>query len=256
MGSAILYRHPSSLEHETGAHPEGPGRIEAIETELSRRDWLGWELREAPAVDLDVLRAVHPDRHVKSVRAMSERGGGAFDADTVASEGSYVAALHAAGAACAMVDALLGGEARVGFCTLRPPGHHAEPVRAMGFCLFNNIAVAARHALDALDARRVFILDWDVHHGNGTNDIFHTSKELLFASIHQSPLFPGTGRLEDCGSEAGEGFTINLPVPPGSEEDVWLGLVEHVVAPAGAAGVYRLLERLSSQRPLPLPPRK
>ena len=235
MGSPILYRHPSSLEHETGAHPERPGRIEAIETELSRHDWLGWELREAPAVDLDALRAIHRDRHVESVRAMSERGGGAFDADTVASEGSYVAALHSAGGACAMVDALLGGEARVGFCTLRPPGHHAEPVRAMGFCLFNNVAVAARHALDALGARRVFILDWDVHHGNGTNDIFHTSEEVLFASIHQSPLYPGTGPLTDCGSGAGEGFTINLPVPPGSAEESWLALVEHVVVPAARA---------------------
>ncbi len=235
MGQPILFRHASSLEHKTGGHPEGPGRIEAIETELSRHDWLDWEQREAPAVDLDVLRAVHTNGHVEAVEAMSERGGGAFDADTVASEGSYVAALHAAGGACAMVEALLGGEAPVGFCALRPPGHHAEPGRAMGFCLFNNVAVAARHALDAHGARRVFVLDWDVHHGNGTNDIFHASEEVLFASIHQSPLFPGTGKLEDSGSEAGEGFTINLPVPAGSGEDVWLGLVEHVVAPAARA---------------------
>ncbi|MBA3421761.1 MAG: histone deacetylase [Thermoleophilaceae bacterium] len=235
MGPPILFRHASSLEHETGAHPEGSGRIEAIEAELSQRDWLGWEQREAPAVGLDVLRTVHPDRHVEAVRAMSERGGGAFDADTLASAGSYVAALHAAGGACAMVETLLGGEAPAGFCALRPPGHHAEPVRAMGFCLFNNVAVAARHALDALGARRVFVLDWDVHHGNGTNDIFHASEEVLFASIHQSPLYPGTGPLEDTGSGAGEGFTINLPVPRDSGEDVWLALVEHVVAPAARA---------------------
>ena len=129
---------------------------------------------------------------------MSERGGGAFDADTVASVGSYVAALHAAGGACAMAEALLGGEARAGFCALRPPGHHAEPAQAMGFCLFNNGAVAARHALDSLAARRVFVLDWDVHHGNGTNDIFHATDEVLFASIHQSPLYPGTGPLSDA----------------------------------------------------------
>jgi len=235
MGPPILFRHASSLEHETGAHPEGTGRIEAIEAELSRHDWLGFEQREAPAVDLDVLTRVHPNRHVEAVQAMSERGGGAFDADTVASEGSYVAALHAAGGACAMVEALLGGDAPVGFCMLRPPGHHAEPARAMGFCLFNNVAVAARHALDALGLRRVFILDWDVHHGNGTNDIFHTSEEVLFASIHQSPLYPGTGPLEDSGAGSGEGFTINLPVPRDSGEDVWLGLVEHVVAPAARA---------------------
>ena len=235
MGPRILLRHASSYEHKTAGHPEGTGRLEAIETELSRHDWLGWERREAPAVDLDVLRAVHANRHIEAVQAVSERGGGAFDADTVASEGSYVAALHSAGGACAMAEALLGREAPAGFCLLRPPGHHAKPARAMGFCLFNNIAVAARHALDALGAGRVFILDWDVHHGNGTNDIFHASDEVLFASIHQSPLYPGTGPLEDSGSGAGEGFTINLPVPPGSGEEVWLSLVEHVVAPAAHA---------------------
>ena len=235
MGSPLLFRHPSSLEHETGAHPEGSGRIEAIEAELAPRDWLGWEAREAPAVDLEVLRRVHPDSHVEGVRAMSERGGGAFDADTVASAGSYVAALHAAGGACAMAEALLGGEARAGFCALRPPGHHAEPAQAMGFCLFNNVAVGARHALDSLGARRVFVLDWDVHHGNGTNDIFHATDEVLFASIHQSPLYPGTGPLTDAGTGAGEGYTINLPVPSGSGEETWLALVEHVVAPAARA---------------------
>jgi len=235
MGSPLLFRHPSSLEHETGAHPEGSGRIEAIEAELAARDWLGWAAREAPAVDPEVLRRVHPDAHVEGVRAMSERGGGSFDADTVASAGSYGAALHAAGGACAMVEALLAGEATAGFCALRPPGHHAEPAQAMGFCLFNNVAVAARHALDSLGARRVFVLDWDVHHGNGTNDIFHATDEVLFASIHQSPLYPGTGPLADTGSGAGEGFTINLPVPPGSGEETWLALVEQVVAPAARA---------------------
>ncbi|CAA9487088.1 MAG: Acetylspermidine deacetylase; Deacetylases, including yeast histone deacetylase and acetoin utilization protein [uncultured Solirubrobacterales bacterium] len=235
MGSPLLFRHPSSLEHETGAHPEGSGRIEAIEAELAARDWLGWEPREAPAVDLGVLRAVHPDAHIEAVRAVSQRGGGAFDPDTVASAGSYVAALHAAGGACAMAEALLAGDAGAGFCALRPPGHHAEPAQAMGFCLFNNVAVAARHALDSLGARRVFVLDWDVHHGNGTNDIFHASDELLFASIHQSPLYPGTGPLSDTGSGRGEGYTINLPVAPGSGEQSWLALVEHVVAPAAAA---------------------
>jgi acetoin utilization deacetylase AcuC-like enzyme len=178
------------------------------------------------------LTAVHPEGHVRAVRQMSEGGGGAFDVDTVASAGSYVAALHAAGGACALVDALVAREARFGFCGLRPPGHHAEPAQAMGFCLFNNVAVAARHALDSLGVERVFVLDWDVHHGNGTNDIFHSSREVLFASIHQSPLYPGTGPLTDVGSGGGEGFSLNLPVPPGSEEDTWLALVEHVVVPA------------------------
>ena len=155
--------------------------------------------------------------------------------DTVASAGSYGAALHAAGGACALVEALVSGAAPFGFCGLRPPGHHAEPSRAMGFCLFNNVAVAARHALDSLGLSRVFVFDWDVHHGNGTNDIFHSDRSVLFASIHQSPLYPGTGPLSDVGSGSGEGYSINLPVPPGAGEDVWLALVQDVVVPAARA---------------------
>jgi acetoin utilization deacetylase AcuC-like enzyme len=186
-------------------------------------------------VSLEVLTAVHPARYVDGVREMSESGGGAFDLDTVASAGSYGAALHAAGGACALVEALVAGSAPFGFCGLRPPGHHAEPSRAMGFCLFNNVAVAARHALDSLGLSRVFVFDWDVHHGNGTNDIFHSDPAVLFASIHQSPLYPGTGPLSDVGSGPGEGYSINLPVPPGSGEDVWLPLLAHVVVPAARA---------------------
>jgi acetoin utilization deacetylase AcuC-like enzyme len=169
---------------------------------------------------------------VDEVRAMSERGGGSFDPDTVASPDSYDAALHAAGGACAMVEALVAGEAPVAFSAMRPPGHHALPQVAMGFCLFANVAVAARHALDALDLDRVFVLDWDVHHGNGTNDIFFSNPDVLFASIHQSPLYPGTGDLREVGEGPGEGYSINLPVPPGSGDAEWLSLVEHVVLPA------------------------
>ena len=235
MARPLYFRHGSSTEHDTGLHPERADRIPAIEGELAPLDWIGYERREAPAVAREQLAAVHPDRHVAAVRAMSERGGGAFDTDTVASEGSFRAALHAAGGACAMVEALLGGEASTAFCGLRPPGHHAEPERAMGFCLFNNIAVAARHALDSFGVRRVFILDWDVHHGNGTNDIFHACPEVLFASLHEYPLYPGTGPLRDAGSGEGEGYTVNLPVPPRSGEDVWLSLLEHVVLPAARA---------------------
>ena len=223
------------MEHDTGSHPEGPGRIPAIERELSSRDWLGYSLREAPPVDLKVLRLVHPATYVDEVRFMSERGGGSFDPDTVASEGTYEAALHGAGGAVALVDTLVGGEASVGFSGLRPPGHHAEPRVAMGFCFFNNVAVAARYAIDVLGLSRVFVLDWDVHHGNGTNDIFSSSSEVLFASIHQYPWYPGTGPLSDVGSGDGEGFSLNLPVPSGSGPDVWLSLVEHVVVPAALA---------------------
>jgi acetoin utilization deacetylase AcuC-like enzyme len=228
----VYLRHSSSLEHDTGyGHPERAERIRALETELERREWLGWERREAPRASEEQLLAVHTREHVDAVRELSAREG-AFDLDTPLSEGSWEAALHAAGGACALVEALLTGGERLGFAGLRPPGHHAERARAMGFCLFSNIAVAARHALDALGADRIFVLDWDVHHGNGTNSIFHDSREVLFASIHQYPFYPGTGPLADVGSGAAEGFSLNLPVPGGSGEDVFLSLVEHIAVPA------------------------
>jgi acetoin utilization deacetylase AcuC-like enzyme len=230
----VLFSHPSSLEHDTGwGHPERTDRIRAIEAELARHDQLGWERREAPPVQLEWLLRVHPQAHVDAVRERSEHAQ-AFDLDTPTSAGSWEAALHAAGGACALVETLLDGGERVGFSLARPPGHHAEAARAMGFCLFANVAVAARHAL-SLGAERVLVLDWDVHHGNGTNAIFHDTREVLFASIHQYPFYPGSGPLEDVGSGAGEGFSLNLPVPAGAGEDVFASLVEHVVAPAARA---------------------
>ena len=228
----LFLSHPSSLLHETGfGHPERVDRMHAVEAELERRDWVGFSRAEAPPASREQLLAVHTPEHVDAVRETSARGG-AFDLDTPTSEGSWEAALHAAGGACALVEALLAGGERAGFSALRPPGHHAERAQAMGFCLFANVAVAARHALDSLGAARVLVLDWDVHHGNGTNAIFHESREVLFASIHQWPFYPGTGPISDTGSGAGEGFSINLPVPAGAGEDVFCGLVEHVVLPA------------------------
>src|ERR1700733_11600096 len=179
-----------------------------------------------------MLVAAHSPEYVDAVRSMSESCGGAFDQENVVSPGSYSAAAHASGAACAMVDALLAGAAPVAFCATRPPGHHARVDTTSGFCLFNNVAVATRHALDSLGARRVFIFDWDVHHGDGTNEIFRATNAVLFASIHQAGLFPGTGPLQDAGVRTGEGYSINLPVPKGSYEDAWLSLLEHVVIPA------------------------
>ncbi len=202
-----------------------------IEALLDERDWLGYEPREAPRATDEQLLRVHPQWHIDSVREHCERGA-PFDLDTPTSPGSWEAALRSAGAACAMAEALMTGEAPTGFCGLRPPGHHAEADRAMGFCLFSNVAAAARHAIDSLGAERVLVLDWDVHHGNGTHAIFHSSPEVLFASIHQWPFYPGTGALTDAGSGAGEGFTLNLPVPAGAGEDEFLGLVQHVVCPA------------------------
>jgi acetoin utilization deacetylase AcuC-like enzyme len=232
MPSAPVWlEHPSSLMHETAPHPEQPARITAIERELSARDWLGFDRVTSPAVDRSVLEAVHPAGYVEAIEAACLRGGGFLDADTVVSEGSCEAALHAAGGAVRMVDLLLDGEAPCAFSAHRPPGHHALPARAMGFCLFNNVAVAARYALDVRGLERVMIVDWDVHHGNGTNDIFHQSREVLFASIHQSPLYPGTGQAADVGSGEGVGFTVNLPVRPGADDALFCSLVDHVVVP-------------------------
>jgi acetoin utilization deacetylase AcuC-like enzyme len=238
MGASLYFSHPSSLEHDPRqglpGHPEQPGRLPAIEAALGERDWLGWERREAPAASEEELLLVHPRSHVEAIRELSLGGGGAIDLDTFAGERSYEAALHAAGGACAMTRALLAGEAEVGFCALRPPGHHAEPERAMGFCLFDSVAVAAALAIAELGLERVFILDWDVHHGNGTAEIFRHRDDVLFASIHQGGIFPGSGAREDTGSGRGEGYTINLPVPAGSEEDLWVSLLEQEVLPAAA----------------------
>jgi acetoin utilization deacetylase AcuC-like enzyme len=226
----LYLRHPSSFRHDTGGHPENARRLTAIEEALSERDWLGLELVEAPAATREQLERVHSAAHVDSIEAISAGGGGMIDVDTAASEGSWEAALHAAGGAVHATERLLS-EGGFAFCGLRPPGHHAERDRAMGFCLFNNVAVAAAHAIAECGAERVLILDWDVHHGNGTEAIFSGSDQVLYASIHQSPLYPGTGAATDFGTGAGEGYTVNLPVPPGSGPDEFLSLVQQVVAP-------------------------
>jgi acetoin utilization deacetylase AcuC-like enzyme len=235
----LYFSHPSSLEHDPRvhmpAHPDTPERLLAIERVLDERDWLGWERRAAPAAEEAQLELIHTARLVQQVKKLSLAGGGAIDRDTAIGEPSYRAALHAAGGACEMARALIAGEASLGFCGLRPSGHHAEADRAMGFCLFDNVAVAAEFAIRELGARRVFILDWDVHHGNGTAEAFRTRTDVLFASIHQAGIYPGSGPLSDAGSGAGEGYTINLPVPAGSEQELWLSLLEHIVIPAAGS---------------------
>lgn len=226
----LYLRHPASLRHDTGAHPENARRIVAIERALSDRDWLGLELAEAPAASREQLLRVHDGQHVEAIERLCDDGGGMIDLDTVASADSFEAALRAAGGACAGVDRLLAGDHRFAISALRPPGHHAEAGQAMGFCLFNNAAVAAGHAL-ASGVERVLILDWDVHHGNGTEAIFETSDRVVYASIHQWPLYPGTGAAEHQGSGEGEGYTVNLPVPAGSGSEEFLAQVQHVVDP-------------------------
>jgi len=247
--SGLLFEHASSCEHDPSGHapdhPEGPGRIQAIDAALAAVDWLGWERRVAPAATREEIEAVHDRALVEQVQRLSATGGGRLDADTFAGAGSYRAALHASGGACAMVRALVAGESRVGFAALRPPGHHAERARAMGFCLFNNVAVAAQLALATLGVARVLIIDWDVHHGNGTAEIFRRSGEVMYASIHQAGIYPGTGQLADAGSGPGLGCTLNLPVDAGTEGEVWISLLEHVIL-AAAEGFAPELVLLSA----------
>ncbi|MDQ6730123.1 MAG: histone deacetylase [Actinomycetota bacterium] len=238
----VLLEHPSSLEHNTGHHPEQPARMVAIERALAACDWVGYERVMSPQATLEALTAVHTVEHVHAIKAAAAAGGAQIDADTMVSVGSWTAARHAAGGAVELVDRLLTGSARSGsFSAHRPPGHHAEPARAMGFCIFNNVAVAARHALDAGGLERVMIVDWDVHHGNGTEAIFAADPRLLFISIHQSPLYPGSGRASFTGHGDGEGFTVNLPVVPGSGDAVYTGLVDGVCVPLARAFAPELM---------------
>jgi acetoin utilization deacetylase AcuC-like enzyme len=234
----MLYlRHPSSLEHDPRAfmpeHPDTPERIEAIEAAMEARAWGGCELREAPEATDSELRLVHTEGHIRRLRDLCEGGGGQIDDDTFAGEASYRAALHAAGGACEMVRALVGRDAGTAFCAVRPSGHHATPDAAMGFCLFNNVAIAATLAIAELGLERVLIIDWDVHHGNGTADVFRRRSDVLFASIHQSGMYPGTGALSDGGADDGRGYTINVPVPRWSDDGIWLSVLEYVILPAG-----------------------
>jgi acetoin utilization deacetylase AcuC-like enzyme len=224
------FRSDAGLLHDVPGHPERPARIVGLEAELERHEWFGWRRLDAPQATRAQLERVHPAEHIELIEALSARGGGVIDVDTAAVAGTFEAALYAAGGAVALVDALLGDGAACGWSALRPPGHHAEAARAMGFCFFNSVAVAAAHARAAHGAERVMIVDWDVHHGNGTNDIFHADPGVLFASIHQWPLYPGTGPAGDVGSGPGAGFTVNLPVPSGSGDALFCSLIEHVIA--------------------------
>lgn len=241
----LYLSHPDCLQHDPRQgmpmHPESPERLRAIERRLGELDWLGWERREAPAASEEELRLIHTERHVEAIRGLAEAGGGAIDADTFVGEASYRAALRAAGAACEMARTLLTGEAEAGFCAVRPAGHHAEAERAMGFCLFDNLAIAAELAIRELGAERVLVVDWDVHHGNGTVEAFRRRPDVLVVGVHQQGIFPGTGAAEDTGSGPGEGRTINLPVPAGSGEERWLSLLEEEIVPAARAFEPRLV---------------
>jgi acetoin utilization deacetylase AcuC-like enzyme len=227
----LWLHHPASLLHDVPGHPERPERLIGLERAMEAHDWFGWRRAESPAATREQLEAVHPASHVDYIEQLCAAGGGPIDMDTAAVGATFEAASRAAGGAVALTDALLTGDAPFGFSAHRPPGHHAETAQAMGFCFFNNVAVDAAHARATHGVERVLVFDWDVHHGNGTEELFWRSADVLFVSAHQSPLYPGTGHARDVGQGEGEGYTVNLPVPPGTGDDAYRSLVDHVVVP-------------------------
>jgi acetoin utilization deacetylase AcuC-like enzyme len=210
--TTLLLTHEACLAHDPGAHhPESPARLKAVLAALGEPAFAQLARREAPRATLEQIAFVHPGDFAKRLLAVvPQQGYAAIDADTVLSPGSGEAALRAAGACIAAVDAVMKGEAQNAFCAVRPPGHHAEPHHAMGFCLFNNVAIAASHARRTHKIERVAVIDFDVHHGNGTQAAFEEDAALFYASTHQMPLYPGTG----ASSERGVGNIVNVPLPP------------------------------------------
>ncbi len=235
MKTAVVH-HPVYAEHDTGEnHPECPERYRVIMEALRGTQELWSKLLEleAPQASRGDVQACHTAQHFKKIERAVSEGRGYLDADTLVSMHSLEAALRAAGGACRAVDAVVTGEAEQVFVAARPPGHHATPDRAMGFCLFNNVAIAARYAQGKYrEIERVAILDWDVHHGNGTQGIFYDDPSVFFFSIHQYPWYPGTGAGGETGVGRGRGYTLNLPVrahtPATEHRRMFEAALEHI----------------------------
>ncbi len=228
--TTLLLHHAAFLEHLTPiGHPERPDRLRAIHAALDNPDFAALTRVEAPLADPETALLCHTERYVEAIRhAIPAEGLARIDMDTTVSPGSWEAAMRAIGAGLHSVDAVVNGEAANAFCAVRPPGHHAETERAMGFCLFNNIAIAARHAQQKHGMAKVAIVDWDVHHGNGTQEIFWSDPSVLYASTHQMPLFPGTG----APSENGVGNIFNAPLSPGDGTAEFKAAFRDVILPA------------------------
>jgi acetoin utilization deacetylase AcuC-like enzyme len=226
-----LFYHPTCLLHDPGpGHPEHPERLKAIRAHLEKTDLISRvQLFEPAPAAMETLAFVHPRDYIENIeRQCSAAGSGRapLDADTFVSRHSYAAAQLAAGAAVEAAEKVSRGELRNAFCAVRPPGHHAEQARAMGFCLFNNVAIAAEWLIRHHHAEKILIIDWDVHHGNGTQDIFYERGDVFYLSLHQWPLYPATGREDEKGEGRGKGATLNVPLPPATPEQKYLDIFQ------------------------------
>jgi acetoin utilization deacetylase AcuC-like enzyme len=228
--STLLLTHPAALQHRVPlGHPERPERILAVERALEQERFAPLLREQAPLAELEAIHRVHPERYVAALVAAAPREGfAAIDADTTLSAGTMEAALRGAGGAVRAVDEVLNRDCRNAFVAMRPPGHHAEQARAMGFCFFNHAAVAARHAQGAHGAERVAIIDWDVHHGNGTQEIFWDDPSVLYCSTHEMPLYPGTGSARERGAHD---TIVNVPLSAGDGSDLFREAFETAVLP-------------------------
>ena len=227
--SILLVTHDSSSDHVNPAgHPERPDRLDAVVNGVRSSVTPVVDV-EAPVVDRHLLELVHSPAYISEIHELCKTGGAVIDQDTYVSPGSFRAALHAAGAGPCAVEALDDAGGSAGFVAVRPPGHHAERSRAMGFCLFNNIAVTAVHLRSR--GARVAIIDWDVHHGNGTQDTFYADPDVLYVSIHEFPFYPGTGWIEENGDGRGLGTTVNVPLPGGTSAESYLAAFRRIVVP-------------------------
>ncbi len=224
--------HPLYLEHATGQHPENSGRLVAIQKHLQGSDiYSQLQLHEPRPATVDEIGLNHAAGYVESVQQQCEGGAGSLDPDTTVCSKSYEAALLSTGAGLTAVDLVVDGACDNVFCAVRPPGHHAEHDRSMGFCLFNNVAIAADYAIEKKGLDRVFIFDWDVHHGNGTQHSFYSKSNVYYSSVHQYPFYPGTGAAEETGTGDGLGATLNFPLRAFSRDEDYLALVQDKLIP-------------------------